>query len=158
MGWCLPLILPMQCILQYMKWPSSWEERDQNSFITLFFPSFEWLSHCVCMQASMWTHGCLLRYQEADRRWDGSLPLHSFSLRGPRCCQHCQGSVFSSPMFGQNSLNTAQNQSIQEILWATAWQGGVLGMLFGAKKQLEELWRRQIRDKPSSCAHFKHHG
>lgn len=108
-----------------------------------FFSSFEWLSHCMCMQAGMWTRGCLLRYQEADRRWDGSLPLHSFSLRGLRCYQQCQGSVYSTAVLGQSPFRTAQNQSTQEIRWPTAWQGGVLGMLFRAEQQLEVPWRRQ---------------
>lgn len=83
-----------------MNWPSFWEERDQNSFVT-FFSIFEWLSHRVCMQAGMWTRGSLLRYQKAVRSWDGSLPLHSSSLRGPCCCPQCQSSVFSTPVLGQ---------------------------------------------------------
>lgn len=92
----------------------------------------------LCVHAGRYVDTCcLLRYQEADRRWDGSLPLHSFSLRGPHSYQQCQSSVFSATVFGQNSSDAAQNQSTEEILQAAAWQGGVLGMLFGAEWQLQ---------------------
>lgn len=75
----------------------------------LIFSSFEWLSHCVCMQAGMCTRGACSGIRELTG--GGMAPcLCNLSVWGPRCHQQWQSSVFPSNVFGQNSPDTAQTR------------------------------------------------
>lgn len=73
----------------------------------------------------------------------GSWPLRSFRLSGPRRCPRRWSSRFPTAVFGLYPLDTVRKQSTEEILRATAWQGGVLDTLPGAEQELEVPCRRQ---------------
>lgn len=138
-----------------MKWPSFWEKRDLNSFVT-FFPSFEWLSHCVCMQAGMWTRAACSGIRKLTG--GGMAPcLCTLSVSEDHTVTNNARALFFLLLclgrtHRMQPKTRVQKKSCRQHPGRVESWGCCLG-LSGSCSAMEEADWLQIRDKPSSCAY-----